>query len=84
MARAQGTRTTRRTQLLRVAAFWIPAQLINFKYTPVRHQLNFVLVVSLVWTTFLSLAFPPEPVGQKAHPAPPADADAAKPPEKKS
>ena len=27
---------------------------------PVRHQLNFVLVVSLAWTTFLSLAFPPE------------------------
>ena len=41
-------------------AFWIPAQLINFKYMPVRHQLNFVLVVSLFWTTFLSLAFPPE------------------------
>ena len=41
-------------------AFWIPAQLINFKYVPVRHQLNFVLVVSLAWTTFLSLAFPPE------------------------
>merc|ERR1740138_864348 len=40
-------------------AFWIPAQLINFKYVPVRHQLNFVLVVSLAWTTFLSLAFPP-------------------------
>ena len=37
-------------------AFWIPAQLINFKYVPVRHQLNFVLVVSLAWTTFLSLA----------------------------
>uniref|UniRef100_A0A7S4FC16 Peroxisomal membrane protein MPV17 n=1 Tax=Chrysotila carterae TaxID=13221 RepID=A0A7S4FC16_CHRCT len=41
--------------------FWIPAQLINFSYVPVRHQLNFVLVVSLFWTTFLSLAFPPEP-----------------------
>eukprot|EP00967_Tisochrysis_lutea_P148175 scaffold282606_cov37-Tisochrysis_lutea.AAC.1 len=41
-------------------AFWIPAQLINFRFVPVRHQLNFVLVVSLVWTTFLSLAFPPE------------------------
>jgi len=40
--------------------FWIPAQMVNFRYTPVRHQLNFVLVVSLVWTTFLSLAFPPE------------------------
>ena len=43
-------------------AFWIPAQLINFRFVPVRHQLNFVLVVSLGWTTFLSLAFPPEPV----------------------
>jgi len=43
-------------------AFWIPAQLVNFKYVPVRHQLNFVLVVSLAWTTFLSLAFPPERV----------------------
>ena len=42
-------------------AFWIPAQLINFRFVPVRHQLNFVLVVSLFWTTFLSLAFPPEP-----------------------
>lgn len=41
-------------------AFWIPAQLINFKLVPVRHQLNFVLVVSLFWTTFLSIAFPPE------------------------
>ena len=36
------------------------SQLINFKYVPVRHQLNFVLVVSLFWTTFLSLAFPPK------------------------
>ena len=51
-------------------AFWIPAQLINFKYVPVRHQLNFVLVVSLAWTTFLSLAFPPKP-------QPPAAAEAA-------
>jgi len=40
--------------------FWIPVQLVNFKYVPVRHQLNFVLVVSLVWTSFLSLAFPPD------------------------
>lgn len=46
-------------------AFWIPAQLINFKYVPVRHQLNFVLVVSLAWTTFLSLAFPPPRVEDK-------------------
>ena len=77
-------------------SFWIPAQLVNFRYVPVRHQvsacararsfvsmfavclvrsrltamtvpsgaahpwqLNFVLVVSLAWTTFLSLTFPP-------------------------
>ena len=40
-----------------------------------------MLVVSLAWTTFLSLAFPPEAVAEKA---PPADADAAKPPDKKS
>eukprot|EP00931_Biecheleriopsis_adriatica_P061983 TRINITY_DN37308_c0_g2_i1.p1 TRINITY_DN37308_c0_g2~~TRINITY_DN37308_c0_g2_i1.p1 ORF type:complete len:220 (+),score=29.13 TRINITY_DN37308_c0_g2_i1:83-742(+) len=47
-------------------AFWIPAQLINFKFVPVRHQLNFVLVVSLAWTTFLSLAFPPEKANHKS------------------
>lgn len=48
-------------------AFWIPAQLINFRMVPVRHQLNFVLVVSLAWTTFLSLAFPPtKPVTAKS------------------
>ena len=46
-------------------AFWIPAQLINFRFVPVRHQLNFVLVVSLAWTTFLSLAFPPPAIQQK-------------------
>jgi len=39
-------------------AFWIPVQLINFKFTPVRHQLNVVLVTSVVWTAFLSFAFP--------------------------
>ena len=33
---------------------------MNFKYVPVRHQLNFVLVVSLAWTSFLSIAFPPD------------------------
>ncbi|KAG8461740.1 hypothetical protein KFE25_001358 [Diacronema lutheri] len=40
-------------------AFWIPVQLLNFKFVPLRHQLNVVLLVSLVWTTFLSIAFPP-------------------------
>ena len=44
-------------------AFWVPAQLVNFRLVPVRHQLNFVLVVSLVWTTFLSLTFPPQSHG---------------------
>jgi hypothetical protein len=33
----------------------------------VRHQLNFVLVVSVLWTTFLSLAFPPEPIATDKH-----------------
>ena len=45
--------------LLAQWAFWCPAQLTNFMYVPVRHQMNYVLVVSLFWTTFLSLAFPP-------------------------
>jgi len=48
-------------------AFWIPAQLVNFRFVPVRHQLNFVLVVSVLWTTFLSLAFPPEPIATDKH-----------------
>ncbi|KAJ1460865.1 hypothetical protein M885DRAFT_508321 [Pelagophyceae sp. CCMP2097] len=38
--------------------FWIPVQLINFRFTPVRHQLNVVLATSVVWTAFLSFAFP--------------------------
>ena len=29
-------------------------QLINFKFVPLPHQLNFVLVVSVLWATFLS------------------------------
>jgi len=45
-------------------AFWIPVQLLNFKFVPVRHQLNVVLVVSLFWTTFLSIAFPPAKVAE--------------------
>jgi protein Mpv17 len=39
--------------------FWIPIQLINFNYTPVRHQLNVVLVTSIIWTAFLSWCYPP-------------------------
>lgn len=30
-------------------------QMINFRFIPVVHQLNFVLIVSLGWATFLSL-----------------------------
>ena len=39
--------------------FWIPIQLINFQYTPVRHQLNVVLLTSIVWTALLSMWYPP-------------------------
>ena len=39
--------------------FWIPIQLINFQYTPVRHQLNVVLITSIVWTALLSMWYPP-------------------------
>jgi len=41
-------------------AFWIPVQLVNFRFVPVRHQLNVVLVVSVVWTALLSAWYPPE------------------------
>lgn len=30
--------------------FWIPVQLLNFQFVPVRHQLNVVLITSVVWT----------------------------------
>jgi protein Mpv17 len=40
-------------------AFWIPIQLLNFKFIPVRHQLNVVLVTSVVWTALLSMWYPP-------------------------
>jgi len=39
--------------------FWIPIQLLNFKFVPVRHQLNVVLVTSVVWTALLSAWYPP-------------------------
>lgn len=42
--------------------FWIPIQLINFRLVPVRHQLNVVLLTSIVWTALLSAWYPPEPV----------------------
>jgi protein Mpv17 len=41
-------------------AFWILIQLVNFQFTPVRHQLNVVLITSIVWTAFLSACYPPE------------------------
>jgi len=41
-------------------AFWIPVQLLNFQYVPVRHQLNVVLVTSVVWTALLSAWYPPK------------------------
>ena len=40
--------------------FWIPVQLLNFRFVPVRHQLNVVLVTSIVWTALLSAWYPPE------------------------
>jgi len=47
--------------------FWIPVQLLNFRFVPVRHQLNVVLVTSIVWTALLSAWYPPqnEEVGAK-------------------
>ena len=40
--------------------FWIPVQLLNFRFVPVRHQLNVVLITSVAWTAFLSFVYPPE------------------------
>lgn len=40
--------------------FWIPVQLMNFQFVPVRHQLNVVLMTSVVWTALLSAWYPPE------------------------
>jgi protein Mpv17 len=42
--------------------FWIPIQLVNFQFTPVRHQLNVVLVTSIAWTALLSAWYPPETI----------------------
>jgi len=41
--------------------FWIPVQLLNFRFVPVRHQLNVVLLTSVVWTALLSAWYPPTP-----------------------
>lgn len=40
--------------------FWIPVQLLNFRFVPVRHQLNVVLITSVAWTALLSAWYPPE------------------------
>lgn len=40
--------------------FWIPVQLLNFQFVPIRHQLNVVLLTSVVWTALLSAWYPPE------------------------
>ncbi|KAL7535437.1 hypothetical protein ACHAXR_006494 [Thalassiosira sp. AJA248-18] len=40
-------------------SFWIPIQLLNFQFVPVRHQLNVVLLTSVVWTALLSAWYPP-------------------------
>jgi len=45
--------------------FWIPIQLLNFNFVPVRHQLNVVLLTSIVWTALLSAWYPPEPEDKK-------------------
>eukprot|EP00571_Detonula_confervacea_P004825 CAMPEP_0172317642 /NCGR_PEP_ID=MMETSP1058-20130122/32286_1 /TAXON_ID=83371 /ORGANISM="Detonula confervacea, Strain CCMP 353" /LENGTH=298 /DNA_ID=CAMNT_0013032255 /DNA_START=34 /DNA_END=930 /DNA_ORIENTATION=+ len=41
-------------------SFWIPIQLLNFQFVPVRHQLNVVLLTSIAWTALLSAWYPPE------------------------
>ena len=35
--------------------YWGPANYLNFQFIPVRHQLMFMNVLSIGWTTFLSL-----------------------------
>jgi protein Mpv17 len=42
-------------------AFWIPIQLLNFRFVPVRHQLNVVLITSVAWSAMLSMWYPPDP-----------------------
>jgi protein Mpv17 len=45
--------------------FWIPVQLLNFRFVPVRHQLNVVLITSVAWTALLSVWYPPEEEGKE-------------------
>lgn len=47
--------------------FWIPVQLLNFNFVPVRHQLNVVLLTSVVWTALLSAWYPPEEDDKESH-----------------
>lgn len=47
-------------------AFWIPVQFLNFQFIPVRHQLNVVLLTSIVWTALLSAWYPPEEDKEKS------------------
>lgn len=35
-------------------SIWIPAQLINFMYTPVQYQVLFANIVALLWNSYLS------------------------------
>jgi protein Mpv17 len=46
--------------------FWIPVQLLNFRFVPVRHQLNVVLITSIAWSALLSMWYPPEPTDTAA------------------
>jgi hypothetical protein len=57
--------------LFALQVFWIPVQLLNFKFVPVRHQLNVVLLTSIVWTALLSMWYPPvedQPDADYVHP----------------
>ena len=49
--------------------FWIPIQLLNFQFVPVRHQLNVVLITSVVWTAMLSAWYPPEVATEEKTPS---------------
>jgi hypothetical protein len=35
---------------------WIPAQAINFRFTPVKFQVLFTNIVALVWNSYLSFS----------------------------
>jgi protein Mpv17 len=58
--------------------FWIPVQLLNFRYIPVRHQLNVVLLTSVVWTALLSAWYPPAPTPTATDETPAVQADPKK------